>query len=64
MGRLVRHISPGRLALMVEDKLKSSTSPSGSLRQRGEENRGDREDPNVDIKPSHSSIIVNQHERD
>lgn len=26
--------------------------------------RGVREDPNVDIKPSHSSIIVNQHKRD
>lgn len=32
-------------------------------KERKERNRGDREDLNVDIKPSHSSIIVNQHKR-
>lgn len=56
MGRLVKHISPSNLALMAANKLKAANHVRREMTKS-------REDPNVDIKPSHSSIIVNQSER-
>lgn len=56
MGRLVKHISPSNLALMAANKLKAANHVRREMTKS-------REDPNVDIKLSHSSIIVNQSER-